>query len=151
MKESSDGQSPAPTHPSHPGTIRVFVAMSFREVQEPALVDYWYAMQRAARRARHDFDLRRIDEVEGDYEIVERIFREVDEADLIIADLTLSPPNVYLELGYARGRGKHVIQTCREDTAIEFDVRGHRTIMYRNATILEERLFRALDAYAGTG
>jgi hypothetical protein len=52
--------------------IRVFVAMSFREEEEPALVDYWQAMLRAAERARRNFELRRIDLIEGDYDIVER-------------------------------------------------------------------------------
>jgi hypothetical protein len=132
--------------PSHRIATRTFVAMSFREEEEPALVDYWHAMQRAAKRARGDFDLRRIDKVEGDYDIVARIFKEIDAADLVIADLTLSSANVYLELGYARAKRKSVIQTCRENTLLEFDIRGRRTLMYRNATVLEEKLLRHLNA-----
>jgi Putative DNA-binding domain len=128
------------------GPIRVFVAMSFREEEEPALVDYWQAMLRAAERARREFKLIRLDEVEGDYDIVDRIYKEIDAAHIVIADLTLSPPNVYLEIGYARGREKQVIQTCRYDTRLEFDVRGRRTLTYRNATTLEHKLWRELDA-----
>lgn len=128
------------------GPIRVFVAMSFREEEEPALADYWQAMLRAARKSRREFDLVRVDQVEGDYDIVDRVYKEIDTADLIIADLTLSPANVYLEIGYARGRGKPVIQTCRIDTQLEFDVRGRRTLIYRNATTLEEKLVRELGA-----
>lgn len=128
------------------GPIRVFVAMSFREEEEPALVDYWQAMLRAAKQAHRMFNLIRLDEVEGDYDIVERIFKEIDDAHMVIADLTLSPPNVYLEIGYARGRGKQVIQICRYDTQLEFDVRGRRTLTYRNATTLEHKLLRELDA-----
>ena len=135
-----------PRVPARPGAAQVFVAISFREEEEPALVDYWHAMQRAAARARGDFDLRRIDDFDGDDEIVDRIYKEIDAADLVIADLTVSSANVYLELGYATGRGKYLIKTCREDTPLEFDVRGHRTLMYRNATILEEKLFRHLNA-----
>lgn len=122
--------------------------MSFHHDEEPALVDYWHAMQRAALRAAGNFDLRRIDEVEGDYEIIDRIYQEIDAADLVIADLTMSPANVYLELGYARGKGKCVIQTCREGTLLEFDVRGHRTLTYRNAATLEEKLLSYLNAMA---
>src|SRR6185437_4438360 len=128
------------------GPIRVFVAMSFREEQEPALADYWQAMMRAAAQARRDFNLIRLDQVEGDYDIIDRIYKEIDAAHLVIADLTFSPPNVYLEIGYARGRGKQVIQTCRDDTQLEFDVRGRRTLIYRNATTLEHMLLRELDA-----
>lgn len=128
------------------GPIRVFVAMSFREEEEPALADYWQAMLRAAGKSRREFDLIRVDQVEGDYDIIDRVYKEIDTADLVIADLTLSPANVYLEIGYARGRGKPVIQTCRIDTQLEFDVRGRRTLIYRNATTLEEKLVRELDA-----
>lgn len=126
--------------------IKVFVAMSFREGEEPALTDYWYAMKRAATRSSGNFNLKRIDQVEGDYEIIGRIFDEIDDADLVIADLTLSPANVYLELGFARGRNKPIIQTCREGTPLEFDVRGRRTLMYKNATTLEDKLLSHLNA-----
>lgn len=58
----------------------------------------------------------------------------------------MAPANVYLELGYARGKGKPIIQTCREDTPLEFDVRGRRTLTYRNAATLEEKLLRHFKA-----
>lgn len=128
------------------GPVRAFVAMSFRDEDEPLLVDYWHAMLRAAERARRKFDLIRLSEIDGDYEIVDCIYREIDSADLVIADLTLSSANVYLEMGYARGRQKHVIQTCRSDTRLEFDVRNRRTLMYRNATMLEQKLLQELNA-----
>ncbi len=124
--------------------------MSLREAAEPALVDYWHAMRRAATRSHGSFDLRRIDQVQGDYEIIGRIFDEIDAADLVIADLTLSPANVYLELGFARGRDKPIIQTCHEKTPLEFDVRGHRTLIYRNATTLEDKLLNHLNSLSAT-
>lgn len=126
--------------------VRVFVAMSFRDQEEPALVDYWHAMQRAAERAHPEFELVRLDKLDGDYEIVDRIYREIDVAQLVIADLTLSSANVYLEIGYARGRQKRVIQTCRSDTRLEFDVRNRRTLVYQNATMLEDKLLHELNA-----
>lgn len=64
----------------------------------------------------------------------------------MIADLTMSSANVYLELGYARGRNKIMIQTCREDTLLEFDVSGRRTLLYRNAATLEEKLLNCLNS-----
>jgi hypothetical protein len=120
--------------------------MSFRERDEPTLVDYWHAMLRAADSARRAFNLVRLNEIDGDYEIVDRIYREIDAAHLVIADLTLSSANVYLELGYARGRQKRVIQTCRSGTRLEFDVRNRRTLVYQNATMLEQKLLQELDA-----
>jgi hypothetical protein len=141
-------RDPSASYASLPdeGPIRVFVAMSFREEEEPALVDYWQAMLRAAKQARREFKLIRLDEVEGDYDIVDRIYKEIDAAHIVIADLTLSPSNVYREIGYARGREKQIIQTYRYDTRLESDVRGRRTLTYRNATTLEHKLLRELDA-----
>jgi nucleoside 2-deoxyribosyltransferase len=146
MRGGSDPPSITLVIPVESRPVRIFVAMSFRDEQEPALVDYWQAMLRAAKRAKREFEFRRIDELEGDYDVVEAIYREIDQADIMIADLTLCPANVYLEIGYARGRRKPVIQTCRDDTLLEFDLRGRRTLIYRNATDLENKLLRVLDS-----
>jgi hypothetical protein len=127
-------------------TIRLFVAMSFREAEEPALVDYWNAMQRAVTSTGLPIDLRRIDLVEGDYEISQEVMNEIDEADIVLADFTLNARNVYFELGYARSAKKRIIQTARKETALEFDVRNWRTLFYRNATGLESNLVGAIQA-----
>ena len=124
--------------------LRLFIAMSFREEEEPALVDYYRAMERAVRNSQLPIDQRRIDLVEGDYEISQRVMDEIDSADIIIADFTLTPSNVYFELGYARGKGKRIIQTARRGSVLEFDIRNWRTLFYRNATELEAGLLPAL-------
>lgn len=137
-----------PTSKNEPCVI--FVAMSFREEEEPALVDYYRAIQRAVERVKRPITLVRMDLVEGDYEISQQLMDEIDKADVVIADFTLSPANVYFELGYARGRGKRIIQTARKDTPLEFDVRNWRTLFYRNATELEEKLIPEIEkAYFG--
>lgn len=120
--------------------LTLFVAMSFREELEPALVDYFAAIKRSVEKSEVPFNVVRIDLVEGDYEISQRVMDEIDKAQVVLTDLTLSPSNVYFELGYARGRGKRIIQTARKGTALEFDIRNWRTIFYRNATELEHRL-----------
>ncbi len=45
------------------------------------------------------------------------------------------------------GPGKRVIQTCHEDTQLEFDIRGRRTLIYTNATMLEEGLLQRMNAF----
>lgn len=127
-------------------SVRVFVAMSFHEEEEPALTDYWRAMQRAAVACRLPIEMLRIDLAEGDYEISQAIMDEIDSADVILADFTLGSRNVYFELGYARGKGKRIVQTARSDAPREFDVRNWKTVLYRNATELEEKLKPALQA-----
>jgi predicted HTH transcriptional regulator len=123
-----------------------FVAMSFRDEEEPALVDYLRAMERAISASELSIKLTRMDLVEGDYEISQQLMDEIDRADIVITDFTLSPANVYFELGYARGRKKRIIQTARKGTLLEFDVRNWRTLFYRNATELEQKLIAELKA-----
>ena len=125
-------------------TVNVFVAMSFRVEEEPALVDYFEAMKRAVREAQVPINLMRIDLLEGDYEISQKIMDKISESDFVLADFTLNPSNVYFEVGNARGSGKTVIQMARSGTLLEFDTRNWRTIFYKNATELEKELIPAL-------
>lgn len=129
--------------------ITVFVAMSFRVEEEPHLVDYFAAMERAAVASGGGVHLTRVDLLDDDFEISQQIMDCIDAADVVLADFTLSPHNVYFEAGYARGAGKPIIQTARAGTRLEFDVRNWSTIFYRNARELEERLtarFRRLSS-----
>jgi hypothetical protein len=126
--------------------ITGFVAMSFRDEEEPSLVDYFMAMRRAAERTGYPIEITRMDLQEGDYEISGEIMNQIDQADFVIGDFTLSSRNVYFEVGYARGVPKRILQTSRADVELEFDVRNWKTIVYRNATELEEKLIPELKA-----
>ena len=129
--------------------VKIFVAMSFRDEEEAALIDYFEAMKRAAVSSGFPIDLNRIDLVDGDFEISQRIMDEIDASDIVLADFTLNPSNVYFELGYARGQKRRIIQTARKGTILEFDVRNWKTIFYRNATELEVALKSAfIEAYS---
>lgn len=136
------GPAPRPTAKE----AQVFVVMSFRQEEEPALVDYFAAMQRAVARAELPLRLARQDLVDGDYEISQRLMNGIDIADIVLVDFTLSPHNAYFEAGYARGKGKRLIQLARKGTELHFDVRNWRTEYYRNATELEDKLLPALQA-----
>ena len=135
-----------PTTALPESTIVVFVAMSFREEEEPALVDYFAAMKRAVAESGLPLAIKRMDLVEGDYEISQKVMEEIENAQIVLADFTLNPSNVYFELGHARGLRKRIIQTARKGTTLEFDVRNWRTIFYRNATELQEKLLPELRA-----
>lgn len=52
----------------------------------------------------------------GDYRITDRILASIQRAGLVVVDLTQDRPNVYFELGYARGLGKTVVTIMREGT-----------------------------------
>lgn len=129
----------------HSKEISAFVAMSFRDEEEPALIDYFKAMKRAINSINLPIKIKRVDLVEGDYEISHKIMTEIDESDIVIADFTLNSSNVYFEVGYARASKRRIIQTARNDTVLEFDIRNWRTLFYRNATEIEERLMPELS------
>jgi hypothetical protein len=126
------------------GEIIGFVAMSFRDEEEPSLIDYYNAMLRAAIRTNLPIKLTRIDLAEGDFEISQQIMIEIENANFVLADFTLSPHNVYFEVGFARGVKRPIIQTAKKGTQLQFDVRNWKTLFYRNATELEETLMPKL-------
>jgi hypothetical protein len=66
----------------------VFVAMSFREEQEPRLVDYFQAIKRAVERSGKPIRVVRIDLVPGDFEISQKIMDEINQAHIILADFS---------------------------------------------------------------
>ena len=124
--------------------IKGFVAMSFRDEEEPALIDYYRAMERAVERSQLPIRLMKMNLQEGDYEISQQIMTEISETDFVIGDFSFNSYNVYFEIGYARGKGKYIIQTALKDTELQFDVQNWKTKFYRNATELEEKLIPAL-------
>jgi len=125
-----------------------FVAMSFRDEEEPSLIDYFEAMLRAVERTRLPIVLTRIDLKEGDFEISQQIMNEIDSCSFVIADFTLGPHNVYFEVGYARGKDRKVIQTARKGSSLQFNVHHWKTSFYRNATELEVKLIpRLISTY----
>lgn len=56
----------------------------------------------------------RIDRIEHNDDIDDRIMAELQECDFVIADLSYARPSVYFEAGYAQ-RQVPVIYTCRKD------------------------------------
>lgn len=58
------------------------------------------------------------------------IFRNVEEADLAIADLTFLNPNVMYELGIRHAVEKPVIHIAQEGTTLPFDTSGHMTLFF---------------------
>jgi hypothetical protein len=130
-------KSPASAH--GPACV-LFVAMSFREEDEPHLVDYFDAINRAVEATGLPIRVTRIDLEPGDKEISQAIMDAVKAAGIFLADFTMSPRNVYFELGFARGTNKIIIQTARYGTELEFDVKTWRTLFYKNATELRTKL-----------
>jgi nucleoside 2-deoxyribosyltransferase-like protein len=82
----------------------------------------------------------RVKDVRGDYRITETIMAMIRQARLVVADLTHERPNVYFELGYARGLGKTVITLLRTGSTPSFDVRDWTYLEYIDSRPLEDDL-----------
>ena len=89
-----------------------------------------------------------IDSKEHNNQIVPEIFSEIDKAKFVIADLTHHKTGVYYEAGYAKGKGKEVIFTCRKDDFDKrhFDVAQTNTIVWETTIELGERLAKRIEA-----
>ena len=77
------------------------------------------------------FEPRRVDRHNRGGLLVSEIIGFIEEAEVVVADLTHERPNCYLEVGYVLGVGKgtHLILTARADHDPESDLHqpgGHR-------------------------
>ncbi len=107
------------------GKRRVFVAMPFSDDFENV---YAFALYPAVREC--GLICERVDESHFTGEVLQQIKGGIEKASLVIADVTEARPNVYLEVGYAWGKGKPVIFVAKKGTEPHFDVRAHRCIYY---------------------
>jgi hypothetical protein len=62
--------------------------------------------------------------------IVSRIYDQIFNADIVIAEVSESNPNVYYEVGYARALGKRLLLVTQATSAIPFDLKGYPHIVY---------------------
>src|SRR5260370_18954598 len=62
--------------------------------------------------------------------ILERIFNEINRADVIVADMTGSNANVFYEVGYAHALGKIVLLLTQEAEDIPFDLKHRQHVVY---------------------
>lgn len=113
----------------------IFVAMSFQA--DPVLEDTYKTIQRSVRNLRKGLKCERVDDIQEDFVINEKIVECIRKAKLLIVDLTGNRPNVYYELGYARALGKQIILLCKAGDKPHFDVSNQNTIFYTNSTTLE--------------
>jgi hypothetical protein len=124
---------------------RAFVVMQFAE---PYDTFYREVIQSQAEAA--GFDVLRIDEKVGPGVIFQDIQKEIEQAEVVIAEITPANPNVFYELGYAHALGKPTILLAQRNAALPFDIRSFRVVFY-NDTIggkaeVERSLRRHLEA-----
>lgn len=88
----------------------------------------------------------RVDEQKYHEGILERIYRQIEAADIIIADMSGKNPNVFYEVGYAHAKQKLRILLTAEADDIPFDLKHQRHVVYKNSIgQLRERLKPELE------
>ena len=120
---------------------RVFVAMPFATEMDDV---FHYGIQGASNAAGLLCERADLAAFTGD--VIGWIKERISTAQFLIADLTNANANVYLEVGYAWGKGVPTILLCKNvDSDLKFDTRGQRCIVYTSIKHLEESLSRELN------
>lgn len=118
----------------------VFVAMPFSKDMEDV---FYYGIQKPAHAT--GFLCERVDQEAFTGGILDRVKKRIATAAVVIAELSGANPNVYLEVGYAWGKGRPTILLSRDAKELRFDVRGQRCLTYERIKDLEELLTKELE------
>jgi len=122
---------------------RAFVVMKF---DEPYNSFYEHVIRPVAQEL--GFAAVRADDVYRPGIILQDIITQIEESDVIIAEITPENANVFYELGYAHAMGKPTIILAEKGRPLPFDVSGYRCIFYENSIRgkagVEEQLRRHL-------
>jgi hypothetical protein len=119
----------------------IFVAMSFSKQLDDV---FHYGIQAPVHAA--GYVCERMDHVAFAGEIISWLKQRIETADIVIAELSGSNPNVYLEVGYAWGKGRPTILLSPKVEELAFDVQGHRCLIYDSIRDLETQLTRELSS-----
>ena len=87
-----------------------------------------------------------IDEVQHNDFITPELLKHIRDSKFVVVDLTHQNNGAYFEEGYAMGLGKPVIQLCKNDTRLHFDIAQKNTIMWEVETDISERLTNRIKA-----
>jgi hypothetical protein len=128
--------------------LKCFVAMAF---EQPDTERWFDGMLKPLLKA-VNAEARRVDRIEHNDDIDDRILAEIAAAHFVVADLTYARPSVYFEAGYAQ-RAIPVIYTCRGDhlgapttssNRVHFDLQMKNIVPWRLP--LDERFRKRMEA-----
>lgn len=95
-----------------------------------------------------NIDCIRSDEFCNSTPILNDITTSIEEAQLIIVDITHDNPNVFYELGYSHALKKETILICDKNRSkLPFDVSNYRTLFYENTISGKRKLEEKLRKY----
>ncbi len=108
------------------GTNVIFVATPF----ETKFNNVLGAIKTAANNSETDYFVLRIDETKGTSRIDDEIEKQIQNASVVVADLTGLNPNVFYEFGFARASNVMAISIAEKKTELPFNIQSLRTIFY---------------------
>lgn len=121
--------------------MRSFVIMPFCEEFDDI---FQIGIRETAKKS--DVDAYRLDEELFDEGMLDKIYKEIESSDFIIADLSDKNPNVLYELGYAHAIGKLCILITKNASNIPFDLKHKRHIGYGNSLVhLSDKLEKNIE------
>ena len=124
----------------------IFVAMPFRVDYEPVL--------EVVKEAAQLLNLRVVQVGEEPFagSIISHIRSEIEAADVMLAIVSEINGNVYYEIGLAHCQAKPVVLLTSDTSALRFDLRDHRAIVYdpANPRLIRDELVRTLKAVIDT-
>lgn len=97
------------------------------------------------------YDIKRADEDDTPRQIGPQLIRDINEAELIVCDLTGLNPNVMFELGVALTLAKPVIQIADIETVLPFDLSQSWTIFFDALDPTSHKKARAAMSSAAEG
>ena len=118
----------------------VLVAMKFGDDTK--------ALREAIRKGIHaaDYFAVFIDEVQHNELITPELLKYIRDSKFVVVDLTHQNNGAYFEEGYAMGLGKQVIQLCKADTKLHFDIAQKNTIIWGKEDDIPDMLVNRIKA-----
>lgn len=123
-----------------------FVAMPFKKEMNDI---FYYGIQQPVRAL--DFICERVEQAAFLGDILEQVKKKIETAAVVVADLTDANANVYLEVGYAWGKGRPTILLIHSSQEPRFDVQGQRYLKYESIKNLENLLNKELKELQSKG
>lgn len=90
----------------------------------------------------------RVDKQIFQQNILQQVYDQISEADIIVAEMTGQNPNVFYETGYAYALNKRVIPIVKDEQDIPFDLKHYQHIIYQGSiTELSKELEKSVRFY----
>lgn len=111
----------------------------------PFLDDFLDLYEVLKERYKNDFVFHHAGDMDNQQNILKDIVYGINEADVVIADLTGLNPNVFYELGLAHATKNKVIILTQDIGELPFDIKSYRAIEYSVKFNKIDNLYKELD------